>query len=211
MGQAIQINWVSKILCPGYQLGECSIIRYLMFPPSHEPMGRVNLNWVHYPNMKFYLLEDTNSLSLMNPDGDSQFKRSILETTIPIGVGATVPTWFGGNTHLSAFSGGDGTLNKPPKLKLDWIDSRRSAMDFDGDFNYSPQVITPLDLVKMLNYTQMLKIPLKTHSKVQACIPRRSSEARTYLPRAGEPDRKIDYIFYGGPVEIESARYSRSQ
>ena len=37
-----------------------------------------------------------------------------------------------------------------------------------------------------------------------------SSEARTYLPfGANEPDRKIDYIFYGGPIEIDSAEVLR--
>ena len=80
-------------------------------------------------------------------------------------------------------------------------------MDITGDFNLLPPVI-PFDSAKMPNYTPMLKTPLNDSlEKYKHAFPDLlSASARTYLPfGSGEPDRKIDYVFYGGPIEIESA------
>lgn len=184
--------------------------------PSHEPMGRVNLN---LSTLSRYEVTSArrHQLALLNEPRWRQFfnlKRAILETTIPIGVGANRPNLILGNTHLSAFSGGDGTLDKQITQIEAWIESIPEGQPWilAGDFNLLPAGDNPSRLGKDSELYADAKNPIErlTQKYTHAFPELLSPEARTYLPfGAGEPDRKIDYIFYGGPIEIQSAAVLR--
>ncbi len=184
--------------------------------PSHEPMGRVNLN---LSTLSKYEVSSArrHQLALLNEPRWRQFfnlKRAILETTIPIGVGANRPSLILGNTHLSAFSGGDGTLDKQITQIEAWIESIPEGQPWilAGDFNLLPPADTPSRLGTDADLYADAGNPIQRLTrKYKHAFPNLlSAEARTYLPfGAGEPDRKIDYIFYGGPLEIESAEVLR--
>ena len=184
--------------------------------PSHEPMGRVNLN---LSTLSKYEIASArrHQLALLNEPRWRQFfnlKRAILETIIPIGVGANRPSLILGNTHLSAFSGGDGTLDKQITQIEAWIKSVPEGQPWilAGDFNLLPPEDTPSRLGKdAALYTDAENPIQRLTRKYKHAFPNLlSTEARTYLPfGSGEPDRKIDYIFYGGPVKIESAEVLR--
>ena len=184
--------------------------------PSHEPMGRVNLN---LGTLSKYEITSArrHQLALLDEPRWRQFfnlKRAILETTIPVGVGANRPNLILGNTHLSAFSGGDGTLNKQISQIEAWIESIPKGQPWilAGDFNLLPPEDTPSRLGDDATLYADSENPIErlTRKYKHAFPERLANDARTYLPfGAGEPDRKIDYIFYGGPIELESATVLR--
>ena len=184
--------------------------------PSHEPMGRVNLN---LGTLSKYEITSArrHQLALLNEPRWRQFfnlRRAILETIIPVGVGANRPNLILGNTHLSAFSGGDGTLNKQISQIEAWIEAipKGQAWILAGDFNLLPPEDTPSRLGDDAALYADSKNPIErlTRKYKHAFPDRLSNDARTYLPfGAGEPDRKIDYIFYGGSIELESAMVLR--
>ncbi len=190
-------------------------VPYVPHPP-HEPMGRVNLN---LGTLSKYEISSArrHQLALLNEPRWRQFfnlKRAVLETTIPVGVGANRPTLILGNTHLSAFSGGDGTLSKQIAQLDAWIESIPKGQPWilAGDFNLLPIGDTPERLGEDGKLYADVENPLqRLASKYKMAFSDPLSEsARTYLPfEAEEPDRKIDYIFYGGPIEIESANVLR--
>ena len=184
--------------------------------PSHEAMGRVNLNLGTLSKYEFTSAR-RHQLALLDEPRWRQFfnlKRAILETTIPIGVGTNRPSFILGNTHLSAFSGGDGTLDKQITQIEAWIESIPQGQPWmlAGDFNLLPPGDTPARLGEDGNLYADAQNPIERLTKqYNVAFPTLlSEEARTYLPfGANEPDRKIDYIFYGGPIEIESATVLR--
>lgn len=184
--------------------------------PSHEPMGRVNLNLGTLSRYEFTSAR-RHQLALLDEPRWRQFfnlKRAILETTIPIGVGAKRPSLILGNTHLSAFSGGDGTLDKQITQIEAWIESIPNGQPWilAGDFNLLPPKDVPSRLGDDGKLYADAQNPIeRLTNKYNVAFPELLSEnARTYLPfGANKPDRKIDYIFYGGPIEIESATVLR--
>ena len=184
--------------------------------PSHEPMGRVNLNLGTLSKYEV-LSARRHQLALLDEPRWRQFfnlKRAILETTIPIGVGANRPHLILGNTHLSAFSGGDGTLNKQITQIEAWIESIPEGQPWilAGDFNLLPPGDSSSRLGKDAELYADAENPIeRLIRKYKHAFPDLlSKDARTYLPfGSGEPDRKIDYIFYGGPIEVESAEVLR--
>lgn len=184
--------------------------------PNHEPMGRVNLNLGTLS--KYEIFSSTrHQLALLKEPRWRQFfnlKRALLETIIPIGVGANRPHLILGNTHLSAFSRGDGTLEKQISQLKAWIDGIPTGQPWilAGDFNLLPPKDTPSRLGEDANLYADAKNPISTlMNQYKSAFPEPLAEdARTYLPFGSEvPDRKIDYIFYGGPIEIESATVLR--
>ena len=189
-------------------------VPYVPHPP-HEPMGRVNLN---LSTLSRYEVTSArrHQLALLNEPRWRQFfnlKRAILETTIPIGVGAKRPSLILGNTHLSAFSGGDGTLNKQITQIEAWIESIPDGQPWilAGDFNLLPPGDPASRLGKTPNCTPMLKTPLKELTQkykhaFPGCFPHQHVHT-CLLAQASQ--RKIDYIFYGGSIEIQSATVLR--
>ena len=184
--------------------------------PSHEPMGRVNLNLGTLSKYEI-LSARRHQLALLDEPRWRQFfnlKRAILETIIPIGVGANRPHLILGNTHLSAFSGGDGTLNKQITQIEAWIKSipKDQPWILAGDFNLLPPGDSSSRLGDDASLYADTENPIErlTRKYKHAFPDVLSVQARTYLPfGSGEPDRKIDYIFYGGPITVDSAEVLR--
>ena len=119
------------------------------------------------------------------------------------------------NTHLSAFSRGDGTLGKQVATLADWMGRRPAHQPWilAGDFNLLP----PGDYPQRL--TTESELYADANNPIETLLPRFQEIAadpldpanRTYLPfGAAEPDRKIDYVFYGGPLKLVEAEVLRS-
>ena len=113
-------------------------------------------------------------------------------------------------THLSAFSYGDGTLKKQIGEIIAWIDTIPSGEPWllAGDFNMLPPADDPSRLQEGHLYAD-------TDPPIDLLVPKfktlfkdlLAEESRTYFPFGAEaPDRKIDYVFYGGPLEVLEQR-----
>ncbi len=184
--------------------------------PQHQPMGRVNLNLGILSKYEFASAR-RHQLALLDEPRWRQFfnlKRALLETKIPIGVGANRPHLYLGNTHLSAFSKGDGTLAKQIAQLEAWIESIPTDQPWilAGDFNLLPPNDSPSRLGEdaILYADAQNPIERLSNKYKMAFLNPLEPAARTYLPfGATEPDRKIDYILYGGPIEIEEASVLR--
>ena len=178
--------------------------------PQHEPMGRVNLNLGIIS--RYQLLNGKrHQLALLDEPRWRQYfnlKRALLESSIPLD--GQIGTLKIAVTHLSAFSHGDGTLDKQVAQLKEWMESQPpdQAWILAGDFNLLP----PNDYLPRLKEDAELYSDAK--NPIEALIPKfktafvehLAAKNYTYLPfGAKEPDRKIDYIFYGGPIEIKSA------
>lgn len=178
--------------------------------PSFKPMGRVNL---HLSILSKYRLLDatrTQLALLQEPRWRQYFnlKRAILETRMPIGTGQQ--HLIVANTHLSAFSHGDGTLSKQIATLKSWMDKQPPDQPWilAGDLNLLP----PNDVPERLGEDAALyaddinPIAQLYDGYTEVFEDALANENRTYLPVGSDkPDRKIDYIFYGGPIEILEA------
>ena len=174
--------------------------------PFGNPLGRVELHEAILSKFEIATSQRIQ-LSLLNePRWRQMFnlKRAILATTIPIqhqNMHLHVAT-----THLSAFSFGDGTLDKQVDKLLNWIQSLppNAPWILAGDFNLLPPTDDPNRLEDGEKYYQGNSNPLqKLSQKYKNAI---TSENYTYQPFGQKPDRKIDYVFYGGPISmIESS------
>jgi endonuclease/exonuclease/phosphatase family metal-dependent hydrolase len=117
-------------------------------------------------------------------------------------------------THLSAFSYGDGTLVQQVDALAAWMAARPPDQPWilAGDLNLLP----PGDDPKRLAVESELYAD--DPNPVERLLPRFQEAfadpldpgVRTYLPfGAAEPDRKIDYVFYGGPIRLTGAEVLR--
>ncbi len=144
-------------------------------------------------------------------------KRALLTAEAPID-GHPLPLRIA-VTHLSAFSYGDGTLARQVEVVEAWMDaqSKDPAQPWilAGDFNMLPPGDDPGRLSKEGDLYREERNP------IEALIPRfrtvfpvadlLNESARTYTPFGRDaPDRKIDYVFIGGPIEVVGARADRA-
>ena len=91
------------------------------------------------------------------------------------------------------------------------VDAADAAVVLAGDFNMLPPGDDPTRLsaegdlyTDAVNPMERL---LPRFREVFGAAHQRDVAARTYLPfGASQPDRKIDYVFVGGPVEVLGAR-----
>jgi len=142
-------------------------------------------------------------------------KRAVLWAEIPV-EGMALPLAVA-VTHLSAFSRGDGTMEEQVAVLEDWM-SRREATGqpwiLAGDLNLLPPGDDPGRLADgaesyadAANPIQRLVPRFRTITAVERLL---APEQRSYLPfGAAEPDRKIDWIFVGGDVEVLQAQVLR--
>ena len=116
------------------------------------------------------------------------------------------------NTHLSAFSYGDGTLEKQVAALRAWIDARPAGQPWivAGDLNLLPSDDDPARLGRDASYydsdSKAIGM-LQDQFEEVAGTARLAPEQRTYVPpKAQATDRKIDWMFYGGPLVLREAR-----
>ncbi|MFT5684512.1 MAG: endonuclease/exonuclease/phosphatase family metal-dependent hydrolase [Myxococcota bacterium] len=182
--------------------------------PTHEPMGRVDL---HLGMLSRRGLLDVQRIALPLLDEPRirqafNLKRALMTAVVPIEGGGTLRV---ANTHLSAFSRGDGTLARQVAVLKAWMESQPPDQPWllAGDFNLLPPGDTParLSTESDLYADDTNPIGALLPAFREAFGDQLAEGARTYQPfGASGPDRKIDYVFYGGPLEVISAEVLRS-
>lgn len=184
------------------------------FVPSPMPdfLGRVDM---HVGFISRFTLQ--NALRIQLPllkeswfRQQFNLKRALLTAEIPI-EGLDKPLALA-NTHLSAFSFGDGSMEEQVRVLMQWMESRDSDQPWIlvGDMNLLPPGDDPKRLGADAAYYADSRNP------VELLLPKFKEifgenqldpSVRTYLPfGAASPDRKIDYVFYGGPITVIDAR-----
>ncbi|MFT5454887.1 MAG: endonuclease/exonuclease/phosphatase family metal-dependent hydrolase [Myxococcota bacterium] len=177
--------------------------------PGHEHMGRVDMHLAVFS--RYALASGTrHQLSLIDEPWWRQLfnlRRALMEVHVPIAGGGELVLL---NTHLSAFSGGDGTLSK----QIGQLQERMEALGHTpyvlaGDLNALPPGD---DRLRLPERDQALYEPetwpvAPLFEIATPAVPLTELRAdpqpwRTYVD-FGEtvPDRTIDYLFYGPAVE----------
>jgi endonuclease/exonuclease/phosphatase family metal-dependent hydrolase len=184
--------------------------------PFANPLGRVDMHLAilsraplsNALRTQLALLDEPRIIQVFN------LKRALLTAEVEV-EGLDQPLAVA-VTHLSAFSFGDGTLAAQVAALDAWMAARPPGQPWilAGDMNLLPtgddksrlaverdlyaDTDSPIDPL-LAKYTELLGNDRQL-----------APEHRTYLPfGADEPDRKIDYVFVGGPVEVLDARVMR--
>lgn len=183
--------------------------------PPINPLGRVQLDLAiltrgphrNAVRKQLALMDEARPVQALN------LKRALLTAEVPVD-GLDQPLAVA-VTHLSAFSFGDGTLEKQVAELKRWMQSRPEGQPWilAGDFNLLP----PGDDKHRL--TVEAELYADSSNPVEALLPglqelfgddQLNPLYRTYLPYGtSEPDRKIDYFFVGGPLRVLEGKVLR--
>lgn len=182
--------------------------------PLPQPMGRVDLH-LSMLSRRGLLDAERTALPLLDEPRIRQMfnlKRALMTAAVPIAGGRVLRI---ANTHLSAFSHGDGTLAKQVAVLRTWMQSQPADQPWilAGDFNLLPPGDTAARLDADGNLYRDATNPIEAilPALAEAFGDPLAERARTYQPfGAPGPDRKIDYMLYGGPLAVESAEVIRS-
>lgn len=176
--------------------------------PWPHPLGRVDLWLATLSRLELGLTQRMALPALQEPAWVARFnlKRAILETELPGG-------FFIANTHLSAFSNGDGTVPRQMAQVRDWLKAGGPRM-IGGDFNALPPGDKPERLGRYAIEYSDTSPPLDILGEFTSAIPWDQllvPENRTYLPPESVadthlgPDRVLDYLFCTDTIEVLSA------
>lgn len=186
-------------------------VRYVPHPP-HEHLGRVDM---HLGTYSQHGLRDPRRHPLARMDEPLlrrafNLRRAVLETRLPIDDGRELVVF---NTHLSAFSRGDGTVGRQVAQLVEILQATDEAGHpwlLAGDFNALP----PGDRAERLSRDQD-QYP-EQHSPLTPLFERFATPVEprqlvadirrhgTYVPfGAQHPDRTLDYVFYGGGLQVD--------
>ena len=190
-------------------------VAYIPHPPG-EHLGRVDMHLSVFSRFRLSsavraplpLLRESFVRRLFN------LRRAILEVRIPLEGGGEFVVL---NTHLSAFSKGDGTLPRQMqavKTRGEALDSAGVPWFLGGDLNALPPGDRPGRLgPSSVYYDGEGSTPVgplfDAFTSVISAGAYQSDPARyrTYLPfQAQEPDRTLDYAFVGRGVTVVEAR-----
>lgn len=180
--------------------------------PSWSPMGRVDLHLALLSRARLgrgvrtQLARKATSRVVQAFD----LKRCLLSAAVPLEDGRELHV---ATTHLSAFSYDDGTRARQIDTVEAWMASRPVGTPWilGGDFNLLP----PGDSPERLG--DEARLYADAHNPLGRLIPRfrevagtgrlLAPAARTYHPFGDpEPDRRLDYVFVGGPLEVVDHR-----
>ena len=189
-------------------------LAYFVPKPTTNPLGRVHMALGILTTVA-HDKATRHQLALMNEPKVVQalnLKRALLTAEVHVD-GHTQPLAVA-VTHLSAFSFGDGTLERQVAYLREWMAARPPDQPWirAGDFNLLP----PGDDKNRL--TTEADVYADASNPIEALLPghrtlfadQLAPENRTYLPfGASEPDRKIDYVFIGGPIDVLESRVMR--
>jgi len=184
--------------------------------PFTNPLGRVDMHLAllskaplrNALRTQLALLDEPRVVQVFN------LKRALLTAEVPV-EGLDQPLAVA-VTHLSAFSFGDGTLAAQVGALDDWMAARPEGQPWilAGDMNLLPtgddksRLAVERDLYA--DAASPIDPLLSRYREVLGNDRQLLEENRTYLPfGASEPDRKIDYMFVGGPLEVLEARVMR--
>jgi endonuclease/exonuclease/phosphatase family metal-dependent hydrolase len=183
--------------------------------PAWEPLGRVDLHLSVFSRWPIATATHHGLPLLAEPPLRQAFnlRRAVLEAVIPAQGGGALRVL---DTHLSAFSHGDGTLARQiARLDAlaDQADVTGDAWLLAGDLNALPPGDDPARLgADAAEYPERPTPAQALFDRRRAAIPAATSVADparwgTYLPfGADRPDRTIDHAFLGGPVTLLDAR-----
>lgn len=179
--------------------------------PIGNPLGEVDM---HLAIMARGPLQAAERIQLAllkeNPVVQAaNLKRALLTAEIPI-EGHPQPLALA-VTHLSAFSRGDGTLTAQVDRLVEWIEARPEGQPWvlAGDFNLLPpgfdKSTLPPDTQAL--YADAVNPLERLIPKYRTVIADHlAPESATYVAVGAEKgDRKIDYVFVGGPIEVLEA------
>ncbi len=185
-------------------------VGFVPMPPGN-PLGQVDMHLAVLARAPIAKAERIQlALLKENPLWQAgNLKRALLWAEIPV-EGHPQPLAVA-VTHLSAFSRGDGTLDAQVDALVQWIEARPDGQPWilAGDFNLLPPGYDKSQLADE-------KAALYNDEKnpIEKMIPRfrtiiddhLAPENATYVA-VGETrgDRKIDYVFVGGPIEVIEA------
>lgn len=183
--------------------------------PSGDALGKVDMELSLLTQTQLTRGERIQLAMLDEPRARQMFnlKRALLWGEVPVD-GMDQPLAIA-VTHLSAFSFGDGTLEKQVGQLQDWMASRPEGQPWilAGDFNLLP----PGDDKMRLEHERDLYADSDNPVDVlfeagfqELFADQLAPENRTYLSfGTSEPDRKIDYVFIGGPIHVLEAEVIR--
>lgn len=179
--------------------------------PAHQHLGKVDM---HLSVFSRYRLADATRIQLALLDEPwwrqaFNLRRALLDVTAPTTHGGVLRLF---DTHLSAFSRGDGTLGK----QVAQLDAALTAAEKAGeawilgaDLNALPPGDDPARLGPDGAYYAETTSPVKRlfdrfPSPVSPQMyARDAARWRTYLPfGTAEADRTLDYVFVGRRVEV---------
>ena len=187
-------------------------VRYLPYP-SGDHLGRVDM---HLATLCRYPLQDgrRHQLALLDEPWFRRafnLKRALLEVRVQRHTGGEIALL---NTHLSAFSRGDGTLTRQvEQIQRRLVELDRAGIPWilAGDFNMLPPGDDPARLSADAALYADTDNPIEalfdigggSAVPIEAPFPGR---AGTYLPfGATSPDRTLDYVFVSEGVKVLSA------
>lgn len=189
--------------------------RFVPSPPK-TPLGGVDMHMAIASKFMIassarYALPGLNENFIRR---DFNIKRALQETKIPIENGK--PPLVVMNTHLSAFSYGDGTLTKQISVietRLNELNNAGSPWILGGDFNMIPPGEDPYHLGDESIYYGDRKNPLEgmfTRWKPDVRPDKYKKNPEHYFTylKYGETraDRKIDYVFSNKYIDIHEFR-----
>lgn len=185
--------------------------------PAHEPLGRMSLHLATLSRFQLARARRHALAPLREPWHRQQFnlRRAALEGGLPIAGGGELVAL---NTHLSAFSRGDGTLARQIAQCGALADAASAAghrVLLAGDFNALPPGDDASRLPDPGEYaersspiTQLVdRWSTPCSAAAHAADPARF---RSYLPWGSDtPDRVLDWLFHGPGVVVEDYRVDR--
>lgn len=199
------------------QVASATYFRVPFVPkPFLDPMRRVDMHLAVFSRAPLARAQRTQLALLSEPRIIQIFnlKRAILTAEVAV-EGSDKPLKVA-VTHLSAFSFGDGTLEKQVATLDAWMASHPPDQPWilAGDMNLLP---TGDDKSRLETERELyadsgnpIDPLLAKYREVLGNDRQLDPMHRTYLPfGTAEPDRKIDYVFVGGPVTVDSARVMR--
>lgn len=183
--------------------------------PSHRHLGKVDMHLSVFSRYRLDAATRTALPLMVEPWWRQLFnlRRALLEVSLPVDGGGHLRLF---TTHLSAFSRGDGTLDRQMAVLDEATTRAELAGDWwllGGDLNALPPGDDPTRLgAAGLEYTEPVSPVTRLFERHASVIPaaqyqREPERFRTYLPYgATAPDRTLDYVFTGRKVGVVSAR-----
>jgi endonuclease/exonuclease/phosphatase family metal-dependent hydrolase len=184
--------------------------------PAHHHLGRVEVHLSTFS--RFRLVSATRrQLALMDEPwwrATFNLKRAVLDARVALDDGRAFAAQ---NTHLSAFSRGDGTLDRQVEALFErclTLEDARVPWLLAGDMNALPPGDDPRRLgpTGAAEHPEAISPIAPLFQRFHSAISEESHRAdparwRTWVPWGGAtPERAIDHAFVGGGVEVEEVQ-----